>query len=227
MSYTFLNMQDKLSSLLGDSNSDTDSQFPLADRKKEINNGEIQFAVDAKNLREYETGTVSGNEISVPTGFLEIYILILTIGGVKYVITKEREISIRDIERYNTSTGTPPYYYFWEFSGTRKIKFLGSGTGSTYELYYYKKPTTDLSADSDTSVHPEEFRQASVYWAASQLLLQIGQYQRASALMQFYERFVDRAKIQIAQQTVNHERPNPDFNLADYPITDRQGGGWM
>ncbi len=76
MSYAFSDQQSKLSSLLGDSNTSTDDMFPLAQRKKEINRGELQFALDARDLKEYATGTVSGMQIAVPADWFENFCLI-------------------------------------------------------------------------------------------------------------------------------------------------------
>ena len=49
MAYTFLDAQNKLSSLLGDSNTGTNNMYPLADRKAELNNAELDFAERGKD----------------------------------------------------------------------------------------------------------------------------------------------------------------------------------
>ena len=77
MSYAFSDQQSKLSSLLGDSNTDTDSMFPITQRKKEINRGEWQFAVDALDLKEYATSTVSSGQIALPSDWIQTHILIV------------------------------------------------------------------------------------------------------------------------------------------------------
>src|SRR3989304_4517097 len=169
MAYTFLNQQSFLSSLLGDSNTDASSQWPLAQRKVELNHAEKQFARDTKILMENVTGTVSSMAIDVPSGWLETFALYITVGSVKYRIDNDREISPKDLERWNDYSGDIPYYYFWNFSGTRKMKFVGTASninGAAYDLYYFETPTTDLDATSDVSILPEEYRQAPVYKAA-------------------------------------------------------------
>ena len=77
MSYTFLDQQNKLSRLLGDANTSSDDAFPLDDRKKEINRGEVQFAKDTKMLMKKITGTVSNQEISLPSDWFETYVLVV------------------------------------------------------------------------------------------------------------------------------------------------------
>jgi len=224
MSYTFSDQQSKLSSLLGDSNTGSDDMFPLAQRKKEINRGELQFAKDSLLLKEYATGTVASAEISVPSDWLKTFVLIVN----NQVITNDREISIKDYERYYNYSGTPPYYYFWEFSGTRKIKFIGSSTGQTYLLYYFRKPTTELSSDSDTSVFPEEYREASVYYAAAELLQQIGKHEQSNKYRQMYFEFVRKAMLDGEAHYLDKQYPVPDVNIiGGGSTTDVQGGGYF
>jgi len=229
MAYTFGNQLDFLSSLLGDSNTDSSSQWPLAQRKLEINHAEKQFARDSKCLLERTTGTVSSMEISMPSGWLETHAFYITIGSVKYRIDNDREVSPKDLERWNDYSGAIPHYYFWGYSGTMKIKLLGASgsiNGASYELFYFEHPTTDLDATSDTSILPEEYRQAPVYKAASNLLLQIGQYNRASNLLSMYQGLVETARIEAGKRYIDIDRPNPDFNMIDPSATDRQGQGW-
>jgi hypothetical protein len=143
-------------------------------------------------------------------------------------ITNDREISVKDLERWANWGGFPPVYYVWEFSGTRKIKFLGNGdtiNGKTYELYYIKKPTTELSSDSDTSLAPEEYREAAPYYAASQLKKQIGQTEMAAAYMQEFLRIVREAQEHVERRDLNYDLPRPDLNIGDVSTIDVQGGG--
>lgn len=218
MSYTFGDQQNFLSSLVGDSNTSTDDMWPSAQRLTELNNGELAFARDAKNLREYATGTISSSQIAMPSDWLRTYVLIID----DQVINANREIAIQDWERYVNYAGAPPYYYFWEISGTRYIKILGSGT--TYKLYYFKRPTTALSATTDVSLHPEEYRKAPVYFAAAELLRQIGKHQEAEIMTQHYAEYVERAVTDIGKTYIEKNLASPDFGDVDInQTTDRQG----
>jgi len=224
MAYTFEDQQNKLSSLLGDPNTTTDDQFPLAIRKKEINRGELQFAIDALDLREYATGTVASAQIAIPSDFIQTAFLVVS----NYNISNDREISLADYQRYYNWNGTPPYFYFWEVSGTRYIQFIGTGVnGETYKLWYYKKPTTELSANADVSLHPEEYREGPVYYAAGQLLRQIGKEQEAQIYLAEYNSIVSRAKSITEKSMVNKEYAMPDFGDTDSSSTDIQGQGWV
>lgn len=230
MSYTFSDQQTKLSQLLGDSNTGTDDAWPLAVRKKEINRGELRFALDTKMLKENTSSTVSSLEIAFPSDLIEISVLYVQNSGTeKYKITNDREISVKDLERYAAYGGDVPYYYIWEFSGTRKMKLLGSSgiNGKTYDLYYIKKPTTELSDDTDTSLFPEEYREASVYYAAGQLLKQIGKVDQSNEYMSEYISIAQRASSTILRRDVNYDQPRPDFNIAEPFVQDIQGGGYV
>lgn len=222
MSYTFLNQQEKLSVLLGDSNTGTDDAFPLATRKKEINRGELHFARNTKLLREKATGTVSGNSITIPSDWLETVTLIVG----SYVLTKKNEIPIQDYERWATYGGTIPLYYMSEESGTRYIKFLGTATSSTYSLYYIKRPTTELSSDSDVSLFPEEFREASVYYAAGELLQQQGKNDISDRYLNKYAGMVRDGRDYAELTYVDQSYANPDINALGNNTTDFQGGGF-
>lgn len=218
MAFTFLNAQDFLSQLLGDSNVSSDDMWPSAQRLSALNDGELQFARDAKNLREYATGTITDDQIAVPSDWLRTYLLIVD----DQVINANREIALQDWERYVNYSGTPPYYYFWEFSGTRYIKLIGGGT--TYKLYYFKRPTTILVSDSDVSIHPEEYRKGPVYFAASELLMQIGKHQESTIMMNHYMEYVERANKDIGETYINKQYASPDFGDVDINSTaDRQG----
>ena len=221
MAYAFSDQLAKLSVLLGDPNTSTDDAFPLANRKKEINRGELHFARDTKALREYVTGTVSGNTISIPSDWIETHILVI---GTR-VVTNDYEVALSDYERYSEDQ-SEFYHYVWEVSGTKYITFFNSSAdGETYKLWYFKKPTTELSADADTSLFPEEYREASVYYAAAQLLKQIGKVTLAQQYMNEYAAYVSQATIDLAKHYVNKEYPRPDFGDNFTSSVDRQGHG--
>lgn len=221
MAFTFLDAQNFLSQLLGDSNTSSDDQWPSAQRLSELNNGELQFARDAKNLREYATGSISSSQIAMPSDWLRTFLLIID----ERVINANKEIALEDYERYVNYSGTPPYYYFWEFSGTRYIKLIGTGT--TYKLYYFKRPTTALVNNTDVSLHPEEYRKGPIYFAAAELLMQIGKHQEANIMMQHYIEYVDRATKDIGETYINKQYASPDFGDIDIISTsDRQGQGY-
>lgn len=222
MSWTFGDSQDFLSQLLGDPNISSDDMFPTSQRNRELNNGELQFARDAKNLREYATGSVSSNQIAVPSDWLGTHTLIID----NKVISNDREIAIQDWERYYNYTGSPPYYYFWEYSGTRYLKLLGSAT--TYNLYYWKRPTTALSNSTDVSLHPEEYRKAPAYFAACELMKQIGKHQEASLFYESYQEYILRANTDIGKSYINKEYARPDIGITDTSVQqDIVGGGYQ
>ncbi len=220
MAYTFLDQQNFLSSLLGDPNTSSEDMWNSNQRLTELNNGELQFARDAKNLREYATGTVTGSQIAVPSDWLGTYVLILD----DAVISGANEIALQDWDRYVNYAGTPPKYYFWEYSGTRYIKIIGTAT--TYKLFYWKRPTTALVNNTDVSLHPEEYRKAPVYFAASELLKQIGKHQEAEIMFGHYTEHLQRANIDIGKSYVEKNYATPDLMGTDFPQTDVQGQGW-
>ena len=222
MSYTFLNQQSKLSSLLGDSNTSTDDQFPSASRLKELNRGEMDFCRRTKLIHEKVTGTVAASQLAWPSDMLEPYVLIVD----SKVITKDREISAKDYERWATYNGSTVMYYISEESGTRYFKFLGSSTGLTYILFYIKKPSTELSSDSDTSILPEELREASVYYAASELMRQIGKNEIANTYWQKYMDLVREGIDKADEMYMDKQYANPDVNAVGPNTTDVQGGGF-
>lgn len=228
MSYTFLDMQGKLSNLLGDPNTSTNDQWPLADRKKELNRGEMRFCLETKLVREYVSSTIASMAIDFPTDMLEIVALYIVSGTQQWHITNDREIAVTDIERYAAYGGDTPYYYIYEDDGTRKIAFLGStaNNGRTYKLHYAKKPSTEMSLDAAVSILPEEFREAPVYYAAAQLLRQIGKTDLAKEYMDEYFGYVQRAQTRLENQNLAYEYPRPDLNIVDPSLTDVQGGGW-
>lgn len=227
MSYVFSDQQDKLSSLLGDSNTSSQDMFPSTQRMKEINRGELNLAIDAKDLIAYATGTVSGDSITLPTDYVDVHILI--VNGL--VLTNDREISIEDYERYvtyNTLGGDTAYYYWTDASGNELINLVGtSASGQTYKLYYFKKPTTELSADSDTSPHREEFREASVYYAASELMKQIGKAQQANDFRVVYEAYVQKADAWARSRYVKKNQAMPDIGPSGLISSDKQGRSYI
>lgn len=224
MSYTFSDQQDKLSSLLGDSNETTEDMFPTAVRKKEINRGELNLAVDAKDLIAYATGTVSGTSITLPTDYVDLHMLI--VNGV--VLTNDHEISIEDYERYNLSGGDAKYFYWTDASDNELLNLVGtSQDGNTYKLYYFKKPSTELSADSDTSLHREEFREGAVYYAASELMKQIGKAQQANDFRIAYEAMVAKADAWARSRYIVKNYARPDLGPLYINATDVQGRSYI
>jgi hypothetical protein len=227
MSYTFGDQQDKLSSLLGDSNTSTEDMFPAAQRNKEINRGELNLAVDAKDLIAYATGTVSGASITLPTDYVDVHMLIVN----GYILTNDREISLEDYEIYVTNGGNggdTAYYYWTDVSGNELINLVGSSAdGQTYKLYYFKKPTTELSATTDTSLHREEFREASVYYAASELMKQIGKAQQANDFRVVYEAFVQKADAWARSRYIKKNQARPDIGISSLNSTDIQGRSYI
>lgn len=221
MAYTFADQQAKLSRLLGDSNTGTEDQFPLADRKKELNRGELSFAKDALYLTEYATGVVAGNELALPDDWMETFAFIVN----NSVIKDDREVAIGDWERFYNYTGSPPYYYYWRFSGTRKIKLIGTVNGLTYNLFYFRRPTTELSDDADVSIHDEEYREASAYYAAHALLEQIGKTQMSDRYYSKYLKLVRDAQQLAEKHILRKNYPHPDTGQLVGSETDRQGGG--
>ncbi len=206
---TFLEQQNMLSELLGDPNTSTDDAFPLARRKAALNRGDIQFCSDSKSVKEYVTNTVVANAITIPSDCVEIFCLILD-GD---VVDDKREIDLHQWEDYEDNGWDEPYYYIWEYSGTRKMKFLtnAGATGKTYELYYYKKQATALSGDADVSIISDEFCEAPVYYAAAWLLKQLGKVQLAAVYQNEYENFVGKAILKSEKESININRPNPEL----------------
>lgn len=222
MSYTFLKQQNKLSRLLGDSNTSTDDAWPLADRQEELNRGELHFAKDSKAIREYATGTVSGNTITLPADWIETFVLVVN----NKVVTNDKEVSLSDYERYYQDT-SEFYFYTWEVSGIKYITFFNSSAnGQTYQLWYFKKPTTDLSDDADESLLPDEYREASAYWAAGELLEQIGKTDLATRYKSVYVGYVTQAIEDLEKHYIKKEYARPDFgDNTNNDSVDTQGHG--
>lgn len=219
---TFVNQQTLLSVLLGDSNTGSDDAYALATRKLFLNRGELQFARDTKLLREKASGTLSGTSLTIPSNWLETVALIVN----SKVLGKDREISIQDYDRWYSSGSSYPAYYFSEESSVRYYKFFGASNGQSYIFYYIKRPTTDLSADSDESLFPDEFREASAYWAASELLQMVGKNQIADKYAAKYNKFVRDGQMYAEKTYITKQYASPDFNLIDVGDTDVVGGGY-
>jgi len=220
MSYTFLDAQTQLSVLLQDSNTGTDDAWPLAIRKKQLNRGEMQFAKDSKLLRNKATGTLDGTKkLALPSDFLETTVLIVN----NYVVNSSREIAIQDYDRHKDYAGSFPLYYMTMESGTRYFVFLGAVDGLAYILHYIAKPSTELSGDSDVSIIPEEFREAPVYYAAGQLMQQIGKSEYADRYLGIYTRLVRDGQAQAETMYMTKQYANPDTNAIDAGVTDIQG----
>lgn len=222
MAMTFANQQTLLSVLLGDSNTGSDDAFPLATRKLFLNRGELQFSRDTKMLRERTTGTVSSAQLAVPSDWLKTVAIIVN----SVNLQQDREISIQDYERWYNSSSVRPAYYMSEESGTRYFKFFGSPNGQTYILYYIKKPTTALSSDSDESLFPDEFREASVYWAAGELLQQAGKNTIADKYKAIYNNYVREGQKYTEDLYIDKQYANPDLNFIDRGESDVAGGGY-
>lgn len=223
MSYAFSDQQVKLSVLLQDSNTGTDDAWPLAIRKKELNRGELQFAKDTKLYRNKATGTLDAtNKLAFPSDWLETTCLIVN----NYVLNRDREIAIQDYDRYKDYGGSYPLYYISQESGTRYFNFIGSVTSVAYTLHYIARPVTELSDDADVSVFPEEFREAPAYYAAAQLIQQVGKSEYADRYLAIYTRLVRDAQSQAEILYMNRQTANPDTNYIAAGDTDIQGGGY-
>ena len=214
----FNEQQAMLSELLGDSNTSTADMFPLARRKAALNRGDINFCKDTKCIKEYASGVVASNEISVPAGWLDTFCLIID----DDVIDSQRQIDLHQWERYEDHNSNDPFYYMWEYSGTKKMEFLASSgvNGKTYELYYFRKQTTALDADGDESIIPDEYREAPVYWAASWLMKQIGKSEQSNDFKKDYYGLVAEATMKSEKEYLKENRPNPDLG----PQTSDRGG---
>lgn len=222
--YRFVDSLNKLSSLLGDGNIGTDDMWPLAIRKKELNIAEWALAHDARDLMGYQSGTIdSSGVITLPTDWIETHVL--TIGGV--VVTNDREIALEDIERYASYGNSIPYFYFWtDAVGELNINLIGAVEGSLYKLYYFKKPTSELSDDNDISLHQEEFRPSTAYHAASELMRQIGNMQKANEYRAIYEAGVIKADNWARKKYITKNYARPDFGGIEFS-QDTQGQSYL
>ncbi len=223
MGMTFLDAQNKLSVLLQDSNTGADDAWPLAIRKTELNRAELQFCKDSKLIRNKATGTLDAtNKLALPSDFLEVVSLIVG----NYVLNRDREISIADYDRFYQNSSTYPVYYISQESGTRYINFLGTVTGTAYIFHYIAKPSTALSGNTDESIIPDEFRDASPYYAAAQLLQQVGKSEYADRYLAIYTRLVRDGQAQAESLYMTKQYANPDVNSIDAGTTDQQGVGY-
>lgn len=223
MSYTFLDAQSKLSVLLQDSNTGVDDAWPITIRKKELNRGELQFAKDTKIYRNKATGTLDAtNKLAIPADWLETTCLIVN----NYVLNRDREIAVQDYDRYRQYASAYPFYYMTQESGTRYFVFIGAVTDVTYTLHYIAKPATELDLDTAESVFPEEFREASVYYAAAQLLQQVGKSEYADRYLAIYTRLVRDGQAQAEQMYMSRQMAQPDSNYITASESDHQGQGY-
>ena len=215
----FAEQQTLLSELLGDPNTSSDDQWPLARRKAALNRGDIQFCKDSHCVREYAIGVIASSELAIPSGWLETFCLIIN----NVVIDNAREIDLHEWEKYQSTGSDDPFYYIWEYSGTRKMKFLaGSGVnGQTYELYYFRKQVTALDADADESIIPDEYREAPVYHAANWLLKQAGLTELAAQHRAEYDRFAIEAALKTEKEYKKENRPFPNLGKEN-----GEGGGY-
>lgn len=221
MSYVFSDMQSKLSSLLGDSNTSTSDQWPSATRLKELNRGEMAFCRESKLVREKATGTISGTTLAMPADLLDVVVLIVG----NYVITRDREVGVEDYERWYNYGGNILMYYISQVSGTVYFNFFGASDGLAYILHYIKKPSAEMAADGDVSILPEEYREGPVYYAASELLRQIGKNQIADGYYQRYQSLVRDAQAMAEENFMSKKYARPDTNLL-LGASDVVGGGY-
>lgn len=205
----FAEQQALLSELLGDPNTSSDDMWPLARRKAALNRGDIQFCKDSHCVREYATGVIAGYELAVPNGWLETFCLIIN----NVVIDNAREIDLHEWEKYYNNGCNDPFYYIWEYSGAKKMKFMANSgvNGQTYYLYYFRKQATALDADADESIIPDEYREGPVYWAASWLLKQAGLTELAQQNRNDYDRLVMEAALKTEKEYKKENRPFPDL----------------
>lgn len=217
----FVGQQELLSMLLGDPNTSADDMFPLALRKTYLNRGEMHFCADTKIMKEYVTAVIVGSSFALPADFLEIVAL-----HVNNIDTTALEVSVTEYERYLNSGDN--HWYIWEDGGVRSIYFTSSQNGATYKLWYTKKPTSDLTDDDDTNDYPDQYREAGAYWAASELLEQIGKTELSNRYLQKYSAFVEDAR-NYARNMYKYRPPiSPDMGDGDYPSSvDRQGHGQL
>jgi hypothetical protein len=221
--FTFGDQQDLLDVLLGDPQTSTEDMFPQAQRLVYLNRGELHFAQDSLCLREYTTGSVASQEISLPSDWIKTHVLVVANQKVDHL-----EIALQDYERYLNSGDY--HWYQWQVSGTNKILFVSSAVGtSAYKLWYFKKPTTALAETSDTSILPIEYREAPVYWAGWQLMQQIGKTDLANQYMQVYSSFVNSAMSDTRERYMNRVNPNIDTGdeASSQSSVDIQGRGYV
>jgi len=136
------------------------------------------------------------------------------------------QTSITENERYYSSASSTPSVYVTQESGTRYFNFYGSSNGQGYTLHYVRKPTTDLSDDADLSIIDEQFRPASVYWAASELLQQAGKNAISDKYAAKYNGYVRDGEKYAELLRLNLSFAQPDVNMVDSGERDVAGGGY-
>lgn len=204
LTYTFAEQLELLSVLLGDPNTTDDDMFPLAIRKTYINRGELHFAVDSKSLRNYTSGSVASQAITLPSDWIKNHVL-----NVNSIDISKMEVALQEYDRYVNSGDY--HWYQWPVSGVDKINFLSSvADGLGYKLWYFCKPTTKLDALTDTSIIPLEYREASAYWAAAELLKQIGKTDLATQALTIYAAYVATAQEDAQKKYMDRVNPNVD-----------------
>jgi hypothetical protein len=221
--FTFKEQQDLLTVILGDPQVSSEDMFPTAQRQMYLNRGELHFAQDSLCLREYATGTVSSQSITLPTNWLKTFVMVVNNQKADHL-----EVALHDYERYVNSGDM--HWYQWDISDARYIKFLSSvADGYTYKLWYFKKPTTVLVNDADTSIIPIQYREASVYWAGWQLLQQIGKTDLANQAMQVYSAFVAQASQDSKEKYMDRTNPNVDTGdeASSQSSVDVEGRGYQ
>lgn len=222
ITYTFGDQLDLLDILLGDPNDSTEDMFPAAIREMYINRGEVHFANDSKALRNYASGAVASQAITLPSDWLSVHVLILNNRDISKL-----EVALQEYDRYLNSGDY--HWYQWPVSGVDKINFLSAvGNGLTYKLWYFSKPTDKLHDIADTSIIPLEYREASVYWAASELMKQIGKTDLAQQYLAMYAAYVATASEDVKKKYMDRVNPNVDTgdNSLDSQV-DVQGKGYQ
>lgn len=223
MSMTFKQQQDKLGRFLGDPNTTTDDQWPLADRQFELNRGELLFAKKSKSVLRRVDGTVASKKIPLPSDFGGVHIIQVD----DIVMTSENEMPLADYDIY-VNSGEDKYYFWVDSSGssTRAINFISTSTNSkAYIMWYWAKQSTDLSADDDESLLEDEYREGPIHYAASQLLPQIGKLQLAAYHDQKYVDGHVAAEEETKSKVLTIIKAFPDIEPGFQRDVDIQGRG--
>ena len=218
---TFEEQQNKLSRVLGDSDTELDSLWPLADRKYELNQGELMFAEDSKSLLRRVDGTISSQTISLPSGFKGIHVLIVD----DVPLTNDHEVPLADWERFKDA-GDNKYYFWVNTASTRQINFLDSSVnGLTYVLFYFGLPTIALDASDDESPLQGKYRNGPVFYAAKELLPVAGKTQLAQYYENEYNKLVLRAREETESLVKSVIKAMPDIFPYNQFDQDKQGIG--
>lgn len=222
--FNFGDQLDLLSVLLGDPNTSSDDMFPLALRKTYINRGEIKFAKDSKSMREYVSGTIASQAITLPTDWVKNHVLI-----VNNIDASRMEVALQDYDRYLNSGDY--HWYQWDVSDVQKISFLSSVVnGLTYKLWYFKRPSTVLVDTTDISKLPLEYREASAYWAAYELLKQIGKTSLANQCLAVYGSYAQNAQADMKEKVMDRPNLNVDTGVdlgSSQSAVDVEGKGYL